>query len=188
MPEPTATAAAVERLRAAGCVFAEDEAQLLAEAAGSDAELEAMVARRVDGVPVEHIVGWAEFCGLRVAVEPGVFVPRRRTELLATTAARRASSSAVVVDLCCGSGAVALAIATAVPGVSVHAIDIEPAAVRCARRNLAPVDGRVYEGERTFGLVEDIRRLAVESRRLDDASARKGLSRSRWACSVLSIS
>lgn len=146
MPSPS-TDDVVRRLRSAGCVFAEEEAALLAEAAGSPGELEAMVARRVDGVPVEQIVGWAEFCGLRVHVEPGVFVPRRRTELLARTAAAHASSGSTVVDLCCGSGAVGLAVATLVPGVNVHAVDIDAAAVRCARRNLAPVGGRGYEGD-----------------------------------------
>lgn len=138
---------AVARLRAAGCVFAEDEAALLAHAARSRDELDAMVARRADGVPVEQIVGWAEFCGLRVVVEPGVFVPRRRTEQLAKTAAAHASSGSVVVDLCCGSGAVGLAVATMAPGVQLHAVDIDPAAVRCARRNLAAVAGHVYEGD-----------------------------------------
>ncbi|HET6818369.1 MAG TPA: putative protein N(5)-glutamine methyltransferase [Mycobacteriales bacterium] len=147
MHEATALAAAVERLRAAGCVFAEDEVALLASVAQSDGELDAMVARRADGVPVEQIVGWAEFCGLRVAVEPGVFVPRRRTERLAKAAAARASSGSVVVDMCCGSGAVGLAVATLVPGVHLHAVDIDAAAVRCARRNLATVGGQVYEGD-----------------------------------------
>ena len=147
MPGPTALDDAVARLRAAGCVFAEEEAALLADAAGSRDELDAMVARRVDGVPVEQIVGWAEFCGLRVAVEPGVFVPRRRTEQLARTAAAHASAGSVVVDLCCGSGAVGLAVATLVPGVQVHAVDIDPIAVRCARRNLLAVGGHAYEGD-----------------------------------------
>ena len=128
-------------------MFAEDEVALLTEAAGSRAELDAMVARRVDGVPVEQIVGWAEFCGLRVVVEPGVFVPRRRTEQLARAAAAHASPGSVVVDLCCGSGAVGLAVATMVPGVQLHAVDIDPAAVRCARRNLAAVGGHLYEGD-----------------------------------------
>jgi release factor glutamine methyltransferase len=146
-PTPDDIAGAAERLRAAGCVFAEDEAALLADAARSGAELEAMVARRVDGVPVEQIVGWAEFCGIRVVVEPGVFVPRRRTEQLARAAAANASSGSVVVDLCCGSGAVGLAVATMVPGVQLHAVDIDPAAVRCARRNLAVVGAHIYEGD-----------------------------------------
>lgn len=147
MIDPSVLAATVERLRGAGCVFAEDEAALLAAAASSEAELDAMVARRVDGVPVEQVVGWAEFCSLRVAVEPGVFVPRRRTELLARTAASHASAGTLLVDLCCGSGAVGFAVASLIPGVKVHAVDIDPAAVRCARRNLAAVEGRVYEGD-----------------------------------------
>jgi len=142
-----ARTAVVERLRAAGCVFAEEEAALVADAAGSPGELAAMVERRADGVPVEVIVGWAEFCGLRVAVDPGVFVPRRRTEALARAAADAARPGAVVVDLCCGSGAVGLAVATLSPGVTVHAADIDPVAVRCARRNLAPVGGIVHEGD-----------------------------------------
>jgi release factor glutamine methyltransferase len=145
--EATVLAAAVERLRAAGCVFAEDEAALLADAATSADEFDAMLARRADGVPLEQIVGWAEFCGLRVAVEPGVFVPRRRTEALATAAAAEAHAGALAVDLCCGSGAVGLAIASMVPGVQLHAVDIDAASVRCARRNLAAVGGRVYEGD-----------------------------------------
>ena len=65
----------VARLRAAGCVFAEDEARLLAAAAATPDHLEAMVDRRVAGLPLEQILGWAEFCGLRIAVDPGVFVP-----------------------------------------------------------------------------------------------------------------
>jgi release factor glutamine methyltransferase len=134
----------VARLRAAGCVFAEDEARLLLEAAGTPLELATMAARRAAGVPLEHVLGWAAFLGLRIAVDPDVFVPRRRTEFLARQAIRRARPGAAVVDLCCGSGAVAAAIAVAVPDVDLSAADIEPAAVRCARRN---VHGAVYEGD-----------------------------------------
>ncbi|HEX6360499.1 putative protein N(5)-glutamine methyltransferase [Actinophytocola sp.] len=133
----------VSRLRAAGCVFAEDEARLLLEAATTPADLDAMVSRRVSGLPLEHVLGWAEFLGLRIAVEPGVFVPRRRTELLARQAIALARPGAVVVDLCCGSGAVGAAVSAAVPGIELFAVDIEPAAVRCARRNIS---GIVYEG------------------------------------------
>ena len=75
-------------MRAAGSVFAEDEAELLVSAAGDPASLASMVARRVAGEPVEAIVGWASFCGLRIIVAPGVFVPRRRTELLVAEALR----------------------------------------------------------------------------------------------------
>jgi release factor glutamine methyltransferase len=135
----------VARLRAAGCVFAEDEARLLAAAARTPAEFEVLTARRVAGLPLEHVVGWAEFCGLRVVVEPGVFVPRRRTELMVRVAVSGARSGAVVVDLCCGSGAVGAAVAGRVAGVELHAVDIDPAAVRCARRNVGA--GSVYEGD-----------------------------------------
>ncbi|MFY1689170.1 putative protein N(5)-glutamine methyltransferase [Plantactinospora sp. WMMB782] len=137
----------VRRLRAAGCVFAEDEAGILTSAAGSPAELLAMVERRVGGLPLEHIVGWVDFCGLRVAVDPGVFVPRRRTELLVRRAAGLARPGATVLDLACGCGAIGLAVATLVGDVGLYAVDIEPAAVRCARRNLAPLGGRVYAGD-----------------------------------------
>src|SRR5580693_5083757 len=97
----------VSRLRAAGCVFAEDEARLLMSTARTPAELDAMVDRRVAGLPLEHVLGWAEFCGLRITVAPGVFVPRRRTEFLVRQAVASGTGAApVVLDLCCGCGAV----------------------------------------------------------------------------------
>jgi len=132
------------RLRAAGCVFAEDEAELLISAAHTPQELDAMVGRRVAGLPLEQVIGWAGFCGLRIAVEPGVFVPRRRTEFLVEQAAALCRSGDVIIDLCCGAGAIAAALCAAVPGIEVHAADIDPVAVRCARRN---VPGPVYEGD-----------------------------------------
>lgn len=140
--------AVVARLRAAGCVFAEEEAALLAGAARTPGELDVMVARRVDGLPLEQVVGWAEFCGLRVFVDPGVFVPRRRSEFLVETAVALASGQrAVVVDLCCGTGALGLAVASQLSGAELHAADIDPAAVACARRNVEPAGGRVYQGD-----------------------------------------
>ncbi len=141
-----ARSAIVARLRAAGCVFAEDEAELLISAAATPAELTAMVDRRVAGLPLEHVVGWADFCGLRLAVEPGVFVPRRRTEFLVQQAIALAPPHPVIVDLCCGSGAVGAALAAALDPAELHAADIGPVAVRCARRNLAP-HGHVYTGD-----------------------------------------
>lgn len=72
----------VARLRAAGCVFAEDEARLLVGAAENPERLETLVARRVSGMPLEYVLGWVEFRGLRVAVSEGVFVPRQRTGYL----------------------------------------------------------------------------------------------------------
>jgi release factor glutamine methyltransferase len=137
----------VARLRAAGCVFAEDEADLLmAAAAGAPGELAALVDRRAAGVPLEQVLGWTEFYGLRIAVAPGVFVPRRRTELLVREAAAVARCGAVVLDLCCGSGAVGAALLTAAGPIELHAVDVSPDAVRCARVNLAGA-GQVYEGD-----------------------------------------
>jgi len=125
-----------------------------------------MVDRRAAGLPIEHVLGWAEFCGLRIAVDPGVFVPRRRTEFLvrqAVTLARQAAKATgqaakaagqaparprvFVVDLCCGSGAIGAALAAALDGAELHAVDVDPAAVRCARRNVAASGGQVYEGD-----------------------------------------
>jgi release factor glutamine methyltransferase len=147
----------VERLRAAGCVFAEDEAKLLLSAARTPAELEDTVARRVAGLPLEHILGWAEFCGLRIAVDPGVFVPRRRTEFLVHEATSLAHPGAVILDLCCGSGALGTALAATIDRIELYAADIEPAAVRCARRNIVPAGGLVYEGDLFDPLPETLR-------------------------------
>ncbi len=197
--------AIVARLRAAGCVFAADEAALLSEAAGSPDELESMVAARVGGLPLEQVVGWAEFRGLRILVDPGVFVPRRRSEFLVETALALTTSpgdtgtppatnparltdprparswvnsepmmsllthdhesrgttpsgepdisgisratAPVVVDLCCGSGALGVAAAAGLASAELHAADLDPAAVACARRNVEPAGGHVYEGD-----------------------------------------
>ncbi|HEY5834888.1 putative protein N(5)-glutamine methyltransferase [Streptomyces sp.] len=148
-------------LRAAGCVFAEDEAHLLISAARTPDDLAAMVERRTAGFPLEHVVGWAAFCSLRIAVDPGVFVPRRRTEFLVRRAvahaARTGGPGTVVVDLCCGSGAVGAALAAALPGTRLYAADIDPAAVRCARRNVAPFGGQVYQGDLFAPLPADLR-------------------------------
>ena len=134
----------VGTLRNAGCVFAEDEARLLIDAATSPKDLARLVQQRVTGEPLEQILGWAEFCGRRIVVEPGVFVPRRRTELLVHEAAALAPPGAVVVDLCCGSGAVGAALLARLDGIDLHAADLDPAAVRCARRNIG---AQVYEGD-----------------------------------------
>ncbi|WP_291380295.1 putative protein N(5)-glutamine methyltransferase [Demequina sp.] len=131
----------VTRLRQAGCVFAEEEAAILYSAAADTADLERLVARRVSGEPLEHVVGWAEFAGLRIPVAPGVFVPRRRTELVARVAARLAPASGTVVDLCCGAGAIGVAIATWREDLTVIAADIDPVAVELARRTLEPLGG-----------------------------------------------
>ncbi|OHV32962.1 hypothetical protein BCD49_27900 [Pseudofrankia sp. EUN1h] len=172
--ETVTTSGIVETLRAAGCVFAEDEAALLLTSADGPADLADMVARRTAGIPLEHILGWAEFCGHRIAVEDGVFVPRHRTEFLvelATGLARQAAAAhlaravgpaadlarAVVVDLCCGSGALGLVVARLAAQVELYAADIDPAAARCARRNVALAGGQVFEGDLYDPLPADLR-------------------------------
>jgi release factor glutamine methyltransferase len=168
-PSPGTQSVVVAKLRAAGCVFAEDEARLLISAARTSADLDSMVDRRTAGLPLEHVLGWAEFCGLRIAVDSGVFVPRRRTEFLVRQAAALAGqgghrggpagedparsaqdparSAVVVVDLCCGSGAMGAALVAGLARVELHCVDIDPAAVRCARRNVTAAGGQVYEGD-----------------------------------------
>ncbi|SBT53075.1 putative protein N(5)-glutamine methyltransferase [Micromonospora auratinigra] len=140
----------VQRLRAAGCVYAEDEADLLIAAADSPTTLADLVDRRIAGRPLEHLLGWAEFCGRRVAVDPGVFVPRARTALLvaaAAAAAAVAGPAPAVLDLCCGSGAAALVLHDRLAPRWLAAADLDPAAVACARRNLAPLGVPVYQGD-----------------------------------------
>ena len=110
-------ASATRRLAAAGCVYAEEEASILAEAADTVEELDAMLARRAAGAPLEYVVGWADFRGLRLAVSEGVFVPRPRSGFRVEEAASltRCISGpgrpVVVVDLCCGVGAIGAALA-----------------------------------------------------------------------------
>ena len=150
---PAPRPAVIARLRAAGCVFAEEEARLLAAAAATQDQLDALVERRISGLPLEHILGWAEFCGSRIKVDAGVFVPRRRTGLLVQLAAQLLAGAGrkvrppVVVDLCCGSGAVGSALAALAGPLELHASDIDPAAVRCAVRNIVPLGGAVHEGD-----------------------------------------
>lgn len=145
---------AIAVLRSAGCVFAEEEAGLLVSAAGDDVELAAMLGRRTAGLPLEHLLGWADFCGLRIALAPGVFVPRRRTGFLVQQAGALVAPMAggsghhlVVVDLCCGSGSVGAALAAELGSVELHAVDLDPVAVRCARDNLRASGGHAYEGD-----------------------------------------
>jgi release factor glutamine methyltransferase len=151
----------VSRLRAAGCVFAEEEAEVLTSSATSPAHLEEMVTRRVAGDPLEHVVGWVAFDGGRVAVEPGVFVPRQRTAYLVELAAPLLSAGDTVLDLCCGSGALGLALARRVPGITVHASDIDPVAVACAARNLAPVGGSAVVGDLAAALPPSLQGTAA---------------------------
>jgi release factor glutamine methyltransferase len=136
---PAAAVAAVTReLAAAGCVSAAAEARWLVEEAADPERLRAMVARRVAGEPLQYVVGWAPFGWLRLAVGPGVFVPRPETEGLADRAARRLRAAAaprIAVDLCTGSGAIACFLAAEVPGARVLATELDPAALAWASIN-----------------------------------------------------
>jgi release factor glutamine methyltransferase len=138
-------------------VFAEEEAAVLSEAATDDTVLATLVGRRALGEPVEQVVGYADFCGVRVRLRPGVFVPRVRSELLVRLAAATAGagrSRPVVVDLCCGSGALGLAVRHQVPDADLYAADLDPAAVACARDNL---DVNVFQGDLYQALPEALR-------------------------------
>ncbi|OOC54003.1 MULTISPECIES: putative protein N(5)-glutamine methyltransferase [Nocardiopsis] len=126
----------ITRLRSAGCVFAEEEAHLITSTAHTPDQLASMVERRCAGLPLEHVLGWAAFCGLRIQVDEGVFVPRPRTEFLAHKAASLLTPGAVAVDLCCGSGALGAVLAHTRDDITLHAADIDAASVACARRNL----------------------------------------------------
>ncbi|MFD4369816.1 putative protein N(5)-glutamine methyltransferase [Rhodococcus sp. NPDC058521] len=137
----------VAELRRAGCVFAEDEAALLVEAAESPEVLNGLVRRRISGTPLEYILGWTEFCGLRIPVSEGVFVPRRRTEFLVRVAAAQLFKDATIVDMCCGSGAVGVALAARSQSIHLHAVDIDPVCVRCAKTTVDAVGGTVHQGD-----------------------------------------
>jgi release factor glutamine methyltransferase len=121
---------------------------------GLAAALADAVAARAQRVPLQHLTGRAPFRGLELQVGPGVFVPRPETELAAGLAVEEAARCAthlrptgmpepLVVDLCTGSGAIALAVATEVPGVRVVALELDPQALAWAERNRAALPGAV---------------------------------------------
>src|SRR3954471_16264226 len=110
----------VDRLRAAGSVFAEDEARLL----GGD---ESLIARRIAGERLEHVLGWVEFAGVRLEIDPGVFIPRPQTEALARRAA--ALQPSVALDLFAGCGAIACVVKARNAGARVAAGALDPVAL-----------------------------------------------------------
>lgn len=147
----------VERLRRAGCVFAEEEARILRATAEGD-ELERMTCRREAGEALEHLVGAVELLGEALAVGPGVFVPRQRTALLITAAIAEVASirlhgrgRPVVVEAYCGVAPVAALIARWLPGALLHATDRQGAALVHARENL-PAGAGVHRGRGLTGL------------------------------------
>jgi release factor glutamine methyltransferase len=132
----------VRDLAAAGCVAPSAEADEIVRAAAAGAgDVGPMLARRVRGEPLAWVVGSTVFCGLRVAVDPGVFVPRPQTEVLARRAVELLPNDGIAVDLCTGCGAIAAVLRAHRPDAIVLATDADPMAIACARRN--GVDARV---------------------------------------------
>jgi len=137
-------AAATAALRAAGCVAAEEEATELVELAAGDLErLRLLLERRCAGEPFAWLVGSVRFCSETVLVHPGVYVPRWQSEPLALEAARRLPEGGLAVDLCTGSGAIAVVLMRRRPSARVVATDIYPVAVACASCNGV----EVFEGD-----------------------------------------
>lgn len=107
------------------------------------ARFDDLVARRARREPLQHLTGRAAFRHLELVVGPGVFVPRPETEVVAGAAIDEAAAVAangrepLVVDLCSGSGAIALAVADEVPSVRVVALELDPPALRWLRHNVA---------------------------------------------------
>ena len=147
--------AAAARLRAAGVASSRVDAELLlahclgvdrsrlplvdAVPAAAETRFAAALARRVRREPLQHILGRAPFRHVELAVGPGVFIPRPETELLvdAVLPTLRAADAPVAVDLCAGSGALALAVADEVPGSRGYAVERSAAALHWLRRNTA---------------------------------------------------
>jgi release factor glutamine methyltransferase len=97
--------------------------------------LEQLTRRRLTGEPLAWITGVTEFCGLEIAVDAGVYVPRPHTEQIAERAAELLPAGGIAVDLCTGSGAVAAVLQARRPAARVVATDVDEASVACARRN-----------------------------------------------------
>lgn len=114
---------------------AQEEAEELVVAARDGGGLEAMVARRLTGEPLAWITGTTTFCGREVRVDPGVYVPRWQSELLARRAVERLPEDGIAIDLCTGSGAIARTLRAERPRSRVVASELDERAVACARRN-----------------------------------------------------
>jgi release factor glutamine methyltransferase len=130
--------ATTDRLAAAGCVAASDEAAELLAAAPDAATLAAWLDRRTRGEPLPWITGHVRFAGHTLHLNPGVYVPRPHTEDLARRAAARLPAGGRAVDLCTGSGAVAAHLRACVPDATVLGTDVDRGAAACARRNGVP--------------------------------------------------
>ena len=131
-------------LSRAGFIAADAEAAaLLARAAGDAALLEALVARRLTGEPLAWVIGRVTFCDLEVLVAPGVYVPRPQSEALARSAAARLPAAGTAIDLCTGTGAIAMTLQNTQPAARVVASEVDERAVACAAGNGV----EVYRGD-----------------------------------------
>lgn len=130
--------AVVDRLLAAGCVAAEEEAAELVAAAPDEGTLEAWLRRREQGEPTAWITGTVVFCGQSRHIAPGVYVPRAQSEELARRAATLLPADGRAVDLCTGAGVIAAHLKAEVPTATVIGIDIDVRAAACALRNGIP--------------------------------------------------
>src|SRR5699024_3821128 len=144
-------------LRAAGCVYAEDEAREILRVLSDAEAIQSVVAARAAGHPLEQTLGCTRFMGLEIAVTDGVFVPRLRTTDLVRAALAAVAHPHLVVDLGCGTGALAAALSRSLAGAKVHACDIGPRAVQCARRNALAHGFTVHEGAWWDALPETLR-------------------------------
>jgi len=180
------TSTIARRLAAAGCVRPDDEARELVSAGADEESLESLVRRREAGEPLAWIVGATTFCGHRIRVDPGVYVPRPQTEVLARRAARLLPPNGRAADLCTGAGAIAVYLMREAPAANIVATDIDPSAVVCAKRNgVTVVRSDLGEAlrDRTFDVVTavapyvptpDIRLLPEDVRRHEPALALVG--------------
>ena len=169
-----AIAAAAETLAQAGIDSARNDAELLAaHAAGTGRGRLALldpvgpgffdrfgeaVAARANRIPLQHITGHAAFGPVQLEVGPGVFIPRPETEaLLEWALAQSLPRCPLVIDVCTGSGALAIALATQLPGARVIAVDDDAVALDYARRNSAATTVRLVNGDATDpGLLPDV--------------------------------
>jgi release factor glutamine methyltransferase len=135
MLEPHDMAHAVRRLVAAGCTAAEEEAAEFVAAAPDRATLDDWLRRREEGEPPAWIVGGVDFCGLRLRIEPGVYVPRPQTEELARRAGALLPPEGWALDLCAGAGGISAFLQATSPRSTVLASERDPLAARCALLN-----------------------------------------------------
>ncbi|MGH9054647.1 MAG: N5-glutamine methyltransferase family protein [Acidimicrobiales bacterium] len=186
MFSPDLARVVLERLALAGCVAAEEEADELLSAAADKETLEAWIARRERGEPLAWITRHIDFGGLRLHVDPGVYVPRTQSEELAVRAGDLLPARGRAADLCTGSGAVAAHLMKSTPGATVVATDVDPRAAVCARRNgvvtlVADLDGGLSTG--AFDVVtavtpyvptSELRLLPVDVQRWEPRAALDG--------------